>query len=312
MKTVSVPSSASERLPRTGASSRPVRSPSTDASRRTASAPTVDISITVAPAPTPAATPSPPSVTSRNAAGSATIVSTTSARAAASAGVAAAPAPASTSGAAFSAARFQTTRSWPASRRRRAMRLPIAPSPTPATPVTRPRLLRLARTVRPAGVPAALPGADDVVRRQRVRERRARLRRPRSDRLEGGPRLRPRRAVGAAGDLPPRRRDLGRQAAAPPRDGGLERRERPLPGRGRRAPPFGTCPHLAARRARRPERHQLGVLLPRLDRDRAADRAALDAPERERTAAAGPQLELHRRRRPPRPRRRRDEPRHPD
>src|SRR2546423_12744042 len=102
------------------------------------------------------------------------------------------------------------------------MRLPIAPSPTTATTLTRPRLLRLARTVRPAGVPAALPRADDVVRRQRVRERRARVRRPRSDGLEGGPRLRARRAVGAAGDLPARRRDLGRQAPPPPRERGPE------------------------------------------------------------------------------------------
>ena len=107
----SVPDSASARLPSTGASSRPTRSPSADASRRTASGPTVDISITVVPSPTPAAIPASPSVTSRSAAGLATIVSTASARAAASAGVAAPTAPASTSGAPLSAVRFHTTTS---------------------------------------------------------------------------------------------------------------------------------------------------------------------------------------------------------
>src|SRR5437870_12720002 len=118
------------------------------------------------------------------------------------------------------------------------MRLPIAPSPTTATTLTRPRLLRLARTLRPAGVPAALRRADAVARRQRVRERRARLRRPRPHRLEGRPRLRPRRPLGAARPLPPGRGNLGRPAAAPPRDGGLERRQRADAGRGRRAPPL--------------------------------------------------------------------------
>src|SRR5919197_5600256 len=163
------------------------------------------------------------------------------------------------------------------------MRLPIAPSPTTATTLTRPRLLRLAtRTVRPARVPAALPRADDVVRRQRLRERRARLRRPRADRLEGRPRLRPRRPLRSAGCLPPRRRDLGRPAAAPPRDGGLEPRERPHPVRGRRAPPLRARADLGARGARRAERREHGVLLPRLDRDRPADGPAAAAPERER------------------------------
>src|ERR671937_85994 len=213
------------------------------------------------------------------------------------------------SGAAFSAFRFHTTSSWPASRRRRATRLPIAPSPTTATTLTRPRLLRLARTIRPAGVPAALPRADDVVRRQRVRERRARLRRPRAHGLEGRPRLRPRRPLGAAGALPARGRDLVRPAAAPPRDGGLQPRERPEPGRGRRAPPLRPRADLAARGARRGERRELGVLLPRLDGDRPADGPAAAAPERERAAPARPERELHRRRGPGRRRRRRDEPR---
>src|SRR5919206_4978461 len=128
------------------------------------------------------------------------------------------------------------------------MRLPIAPSPTTATTLTRPRLLRLAtRTLRPARVPAALPRADDVVRRQRVRERRARLRRPRADRLEGRPRLRPRRPLGAAGALPPRGRDLGLPAPAPPGHGRLEHRERPLPVFRRRAPSLRARTDLAAR-----------------------------------------------------------------
>src|SRR5205823_1765375 len=177
------------------------------------------------------------------------------------------------------------------------MRLPIAPSPTTATTVTAPRLLPLAtRPVRPSGLPAALPRPDDVVRRQRVRERRARLRRARADGVEGRPRLRPRGALAAAGDLPARGRDLGRPAAPPPGDGGLESPERPEPGRRRRAPPFRPCPHLGARRARGRERHELGLLLPGLDRDRPADRAATAASERERAPAARPELELHRRR----------------
>src|SRR5919206_2554540 len=100
------------------------------------------------------------------------------------------------------------------------MRLPIAPSPTTATTVTAPRLLPLAtRPVRTPRLSAALPRADDLVRRQRIRERRARLRRPRADGLEGRPRLRPRRALAAAGALPARGRDLGRPAAAAPGDG---------------------------------------------------------------------------------------------
>jgi hypothetical protein len=37
---------------------------------------------------------------------------------------------------AFAAVRFQTTTSWPASRNRRAIRLPIAPSPMTATLAT--------------------------------------------------------------------------------------------------------------------------------------------------------------------------------
>src|SRR5919201_182506 len=189
------------------------------------------------------------------------------------------------------------------------MRLPIAPSPTTATTLTGPRLLPLAtRTLRPARVPTALPGPNDVVRRQRVRERRARLRRPRRHRLEGRSRLRPRRSLGAAGALPARRRDLGRPAAAAPGDGGLQRRERREPVRNGRAPPLRARANLAARGARRAERRQLGVLLPGLDRDRPADGAAADAPERERAAPARPQLELHRRRGARRRRRRRDEP----
>ena len=75
------------------------------------------------------------------------------------------------------------------------------------------------RPAGPARVPAPLAGPDDVVRRQRVRQRRPRIRRPGPHRLEGGPGLRPRRAGGAAGDLPPGRRNLGRPAAAAPRDG---------------------------------------------------------------------------------------------
>src|ERR671936_952370 len=143
------------------------------------------------------------------------------------------------------------------------MRLPIAPSPTTATTLTGPRLLPLAtRTLRPARVPAALLRPDDVVRRQRVRERRARLRRPRADGVEGRPRLRARGARVAAGALPARGRDLGRSATPPPGDGGLERPERPEPGDGRRAPPLRPCSYLGAGRAGGGERHELGVLLP--------------------------------------------------
>src|SRR5919206_843402 len=132
------------------------------------------------------------------------------------------------------------------------MRLPIAPSPTTATTVTAPRLLPLAtRPLWTPRLPASLPRPDDVVRRQRVRERRARLRRPRADGVEGRPRLRARGALAAAGALPARGRDLGRPAAPAPGDGGLEPPERPEPGHGRGAPPFGPCPHLGAGRARR-------------------------------------------------------------
>src|ERR671925_179318 len=133
----------------------------------------------------------------------------------------------------------------------------MAPSPTTATTVTAPRLLPLAtRPVRTPRLPPALPRPDDLVRRQRVRERRARLRRPRADGFEGRPRLRPRCALAAAGALPARGRDLGRSAAAAPGDGRLQRRERPEPGRRRGAAPLGPCPHLAARCARGRERRE--------------------------------------------------------
>src|SRR5204862_358428 len=78
-------------------------------------------------------TPSCPSVTSTSARGSATIVITTSTRPARSAGLAAATTPAAASGSALAGSRFQTTSSWPASASRRAIRLPIAPSPTTPT-----------------------------------------------------------------------------------------------------------------------------------------------------------------------------------
>src|SRR5439155_8610879 len=65
--------------------------------------------------------------------GSDTIVTTTSAPHAASAGLSARVAPSSASVVALAGSRFQTTSSFPPSRRRRAMRLPIAPSPTTAT-----------------------------------------------------------------------------------------------------------------------------------------------------------------------------------
>ena len=79
---------------------------------------------------------------------------------------------------------------------------------------------------------------------------------------KAGPRLRPGGAIGAAGDLPPGRRHLGRPAAAAPRDGLLERRERPQPGRDRG--PLADRPGrgLAADGARRRQRAELGVLLP--------------------------------------------------
>jgi hypothetical protein len=76
--------------------------------------------------------PLSPSVTPRSASGSATIVNTTSAPAAASRGEAATGAP---SASAFSRVRFQTVSSWPAARRRAAMREPIAPRPIHATSV---------------------------------------------------------------------------------------------------------------------------------------------------------------------------------
>ncbi len=86
----------------------------------------------------PATTPFGPSVTSCSACGFATIVIATSARRAATAGLSARVAPSATSSAALAAVLFQTISSWPASRRRRAMRLPIAPSPTKATALTVP------------------------------------------------------------------------------------------------------------------------------------------------------------------------------
>ena len=98
-----------------------------------ASGETVDIWIKVVASEAPAATPSGPSVTSRSASGSATIVITTSALRAASAGLSAATAPSSVNGFALSVVRFQTTSSLPASSSRRAMRMPIAPSPMKAT-----------------------------------------------------------------------------------------------------------------------------------------------------------------------------------
>src|SRR5215467_6499338 len=66
-----------------------------------------------------------------------TIVISTSEWLAASAGVAAVIAPSSASRSAFSADLFHTITSWPAATNRAAMRLPIAPSPTTATAVTR-------------------------------------------------------------------------------------------------------------------------------------------------------------------------------
>src|SRR5438105_2662599 len=135
-KTLSVPASTSATLPSTGESRSP-SSGSSAASLEVESGPTVDIWISVAPSPSPATTPSGPSVTSTNARGSATIVITASARRDASAGVSAARAPAATNGSALAGSRFQTTSSCPASTSRRAIRLPIAPSPTTPTAVTK-------------------------------------------------------------------------------------------------------------------------------------------------------------------------------
>jgi hypothetical protein len=61
------------------------------------------------------------------------MVSSVRLRDAASPGVGAAVAPRARSGSALPGERFQTSTSWPASRSRSAMRLPIAPAPTTAT-----------------------------------------------------------------------------------------------------------------------------------------------------------------------------------
>ena len=133
-KTFSVPDATSVRLPSTGESSNPAPvGSSTVCSREVAAGETVDIWITVVASEAPAATPSGPSITSCSATGSVTMMITASARRAASAGLSAAMAPSSTSGCAFSIVRFQTTSSWPESRSRRAIRLPMPPSPMTAT-----------------------------------------------------------------------------------------------------------------------------------------------------------------------------------
>src|SRR5207244_883116 len=96
-------------LPSTGASSNDVPGGSSEARRSTAAGPTVEDWITVVDESDPASTPSGPSVTSRSAAGSETIVITASARRAASAGEEHAAAPRSVAGLSALAVRFHTT-----------------------------------------------------------------------------------------------------------------------------------------------------------------------------------------------------------
>src|SRR6185312_13220963 len=120
-----------------------------------------------------------------------------------------------------------------------------------------------ARAPRRARVPAALPRPDRVDPRQRDGAHRAGLRRAGHHRLEGRPWLRPGGARAAAGDLPALRRRPGRPAATTPRDGGVERRQRREPARGRLARPRRERPNLGAGGARGRERDVVGVLLPR-------------------------------------------------
>ncbi len=133
----SAPPSAWGTDPSTGASStRTGRTRS--ATSRIAVGPTVDMSIKTAFSSIEPATPSTPKTTSSRAAGSASIVITTSASRAASAGVRAAVAPRAASPSARPGVRFQTRRSWPAPRMRSAIGAPIAPSPRNATRVMPP------------------------------------------------------------------------------------------------------------------------------------------------------------------------------
>ena len=157
-------------------------------------------------------------------------------------------------------------------------------------------------------LPLPLPRPHDVVHRQRIRERRPRLRGPRTDRLEGRPRLCPRGALDPAGALPARRRNLGRPVSARPRHGRLEHRQRAHAGRDRRPPPLRQRRGVAPDGARRAQRPELRVLPPGGRRDRPGDRPEADAPVRRTRSSASVQRDRDRRRRARRPRRRCDEP----
>ncbi len=168
------------------------------------------------------------------------------------------------------------------------------------------------RPARPAQLPVPVPRPDDVVRRQRIRQRRARVRRPRADRLEGRPGPRPRGALASAGDLPARGGNLGRPPSTTPRDGRLEPGQRPQSGRDRGPPAERSGRGLAPAGARSDQRAQLGLLLPGRERNRPADRPAKDAAAGERDPPPGPERELDRWSRARRPRGGGDEPRRRD
>ena len=131
--TMSVPSSAGLRLPRTGASMKLApRAAASSAARRADGTPSVPMSMRRAFSRRAPATPVGPSRTSTNASGLPTIMMTTSAAAAATRGVEARRAPPAVRGAARDGVRLKTRRGNPARRRFEAIGAPIVPRPIQA------------------------------------------------------------------------------------------------------------------------------------------------------------------------------------
>ncbi len=134
----SSPAAATSGRPSTGAATRVwPTSACAGASAWIVATPCVPMATWVPPAGRDSRIPPSPSVTSSRTASSATIVTTTSRPSHASATDAARRAPASTRSPAFSAVRFQTTRSWPAATSCPAIPRPIRPRPMKPTCIPR-------------------------------------------------------------------------------------------------------------------------------------------------------------------------------